>query len=546
MTLVIGLYVACELIANVTAAKPIVVGPIVVPAGVFVYALSFTLIDLVNERLGKIGARRVIATAFSANLLLAVYAQLTVWWPAPGFFDGDAAFARVLGSTPRIVAASLAAYLVASLLDAEVFAWWRAKIGGYRWLRVFVSNACSTAVDSALFVTLAFLGTLPVLPLIVGQYIVKMAVTVGSLPLIYALHGVGLDEPRRRPAGAVVLGRPPTRGGVLGIAVGLAVWTTLAGAAPAPQGTLPRVAPATAPEGPSAVDRVRPAVVGIRARVPADRPSAATLGTERWGSGVLLDADGLAVTVGYIVLEAARLEVRLDSGFVVGARVVGHDFESGLALIRLDAARAPYPAVRLGQAPVVAPGDPVAIVGAVEGDRTLGLAARVLAVRPFVAYWEYMLERAFRVTPLHPAFGGAALVDQDGALVGLVSLRLPDGHVAIPIDLLAPVREAVVRDGRPARPPRPWLGLRALDEDGAVSVAGVTPGGPAAQAGLRPGDVIVRVAGTRVADVSHFYRRLWAGPVGQDVELSLLRSGVPTTVIVRPRDRYAVFQFRSP
>jgi len=56
----------------------------------------------------------------------------------------------------------------------------------------------------------------------------------------------------------------------------------------------------------------------------------------------------------------------------------------------------------------------------------------------------------------------------------------------------------------------------------------------------------VRVAGTRVADVSHFYRRLWAGPVGQDVELSLLRSGVPTTVIVRPRDRYAVFQFRSP
>ncbi|PYM62774.1 MAG: hypothetical protein DMD79_10270, partial [Candidatus Rokuibacteriota bacterium] len=422
---------------------------------------------------------------------------------------------------------------VASLLDAEVFAWWRAKVGGYRWLRVLVSNACSTAVDSALFVTLAFLGTLPVWPLIVGQYVVKMAVTAGSLPLIYALHGVGPDEPRRRTAvGALVLGRPPTRRGILGIALGLAVWTTLAEAAPAPEGTLPRVAPATAPEGPSAVDRVRPAVVGIRARVPADRPSAATLGTERWGSGVLLDADGLAVTVGYIVLEATRLE--------------GHDFESGLALIRLDAARAPYPAVRLGQAPVVAPGDPVAIVGAVEGDRTLGLAARVLAVRPFVAYWEYMLERAFRVTPLHPAFGGAALVDQDGALVGLVSLRLPDGHVAIPIDLLAPVREAVVRDGRPARPPRPWLGLRALDEDGAVSVAGVTPGGPAAQAGLRPGDVIVRVAGTRVADVSHFYRRLWAGPVGQDVELSLLRSGVPTTVIVRPRDRYAVFQFRSP
>src|SRR5207249_10786576 len=128
------------------------------------HALSFTLIDLVNERLGKIGARRVIATAFSANLLLAVYAQLTVWWPAPGFFDGDAAFARVLGSTPRIVAASLAAYLVASLLDAEVFAWWRAKIGGYRLVPVLASKARSTARHSALPVTLSFLWNPPASP----------------------------------------------------------------------------------------------------------------------------------------------------------------------------------------------------------------------------------------------------------------------------------------------------------------------------------------------------------------------------------------------
>jgi serine protease Do len=331
-----------------------------------------------------------------------------------------------------------------------------------------------------------------------------------------------------------------------GLALGLALAATIAGAAPAPEGTLPRVAPGSAAEGPGAVARVRPAIVGIRAYVAPDRPSAATLGTERWGTGVLLDADGLAVTVGYIVLEAGRLDVRLDSGFVVAARVVGHDFESGLALIRLDPSRAPYPVARLGRAWAVAPGDPVAIVGAVEGERTLGLAARVTAVRPFVAYWEYMLERAFRVAPLHPAFGGAALVDGDGLVLGLVSLRLPDGHVAIPIDLLAPVRDAMVRTGRPDRPPRPWLGLRALDEAGEVSVAGVTPGGPAAQAGIRAGDVIQRIDGTRVADVSDFYRRLWAKPVGQELELSIRRDGAPTTVTVRPRDRYAVYQFRSP
>ena len=190
MTLAIGLYIAAELIANVTAVKPIVLGRlgIIVPAGVFVYALTFTLLDLINERLGKRGARQVIGTAFCANLLLAAYAQLTVWWPAPAFFDGQAAVVRVLGATPRIVAASLIAYLVASLVDAEVFAWWRARVGGYRWVRVLVSNALSTGLDSAVFVTLAFAGVLPVLPLVVGQYLVKMGVTVVSLPLIYMIR----------------------------------------------------------------------------------------------------------------------------------------------------------------------------------------------------------------------------------------------------------------------------------------------------------------------------------------------------------------------
>jgi hypothetical protein len=208
VTLAIGLYIACELIANVTAVKPIVLGGaglfadgLVVPAGVFIYALTFTLLDLIHERLGKRGARQVIGTAFCANFLLAAYAQVTVWWPAPAFFDGQASVARVLGATPRIVGASLAAYLIASLTDAEVFAWWRTRVGGYRWVRVLVSNAMSTAVDSIVFVTLAFAGVLPVLPLAVGQYVVKMMVTMLSLPLIYGIRAgmivpVGPSRPR--------------------------------------------------------------------------------------------------------------------------------------------------------------------------------------------------------------------------------------------------------------------------------------------------------------------------------------------------------------
>jgi len=83
-------------------------------------------------------------------------------------------------------------------VDAEIFAWWRTRVGGYRWARVLVSNAVSTAVDSVVFVTLAFAGVLPVLPLVVGQYVVKMVVTVLSLPLIYGIR-----------AGTIVVARRP-------------------------------------------------------------------------------------------------------------------------------------------------------------------------------------------------------------------------------------------------------------------------------------------------------------------------------------------------
>ena len=232
-----------------------------------------------------------------------------------------------------------------------------------------------------------------------------------------------------------------------GVALGLALGGVV-GAAPPPTAA-PRPEPGAAASTPAAVARIRDAVVGLQTLVPPDRPSAATLGEERGGSATILDPDGLAVTVGYLVLDAARIDVTLGDGRRVTARVVGHDFESGLALIRLDPAGAPYPAAQLGQSAGLAVGQPAAIVGMGATGPAAGVMVRVTSVGPFVAYWEYLLDRAVYVAPHHPAFGGAALVDPDGALVGVVSLRLPAGHLAIPIDLLAPARDAMVRTGRP-------------------------------------------------------------------------------------------------
>lgn len=187
-TILIGLYIACELIANVTASKPVQLYGFVVPSAIFIYTITFTLIDLINESLGKGGARKVIIAAFFANLLLAAYIQFAIYLPSAPFYKGGDAFQNVLGNTPRIVFASLTAYLISSLIDAEIFAFWRIHIRGPKWIRVLVSNTISTGVDSIIFITIAFYGLMPIWVLIKGQYIVKMAITFLSLPLIYIVR----------------------------------------------------------------------------------------------------------------------------------------------------------------------------------------------------------------------------------------------------------------------------------------------------------------------------------------------------------------------
>lgn len=198
-----GIYIACELIANVTASKPVSFAGITVPAAVFIYALTFTLVDLINEKLGKQGARYVVYTAFIANILLAAYVQLAILLPASSFYKDQNAFSSVLGSTPRIVTASLIAYIIASLVDIEIFAWWKQKVGRYKWARVLISNAVSTFIDSVIFITIAFTGVYPIISLIKGQYIIKMGVAVISLPLIYILREKGLLNKKKKVSSPV-------------------------------------------------------------------------------------------------------------------------------------------------------------------------------------------------------------------------------------------------------------------------------------------------------------------------------------------------------
>src|SRR5262252_4911538 len=298
---------------------------------------------------------------------------------------------------------------------------------------------------------------------------------------------------------------------------------------------------------PAHVRAVEPAVVGIHVEVPPDRPSVVTLGPERWGSGVIFDADaGYAITVSYVLLDAERIEVLLRDGRKAAAKVVGLDLEVGLGVIKLQG-QGPWPAASFGESAKAAVGDLIGTVGLADDGGLVANSGKIEAVRPFTASWEYMLDRAFIVTPYNDAFGGAALVDANGRVIGITSLRLgekPYVNLAIPIEKFLKDKDELLDKGRVmSRRPRPWLGLYTVArEGGGVIVSGVSPFGPAGAVGIRRGDVIMRLNGEKVTSQEDFYARLWQGSVGQEVELVVVRESGFEAVSVRPADRYRVFR----
>ena len=303
--------------------------------------------------------------------------------------------------------------------------------------------------------------------------------------------------------------------------------------------------PAT-PAVPLAARGVVPAMVGIRVEVPRDRPSAATLGLQRWGSGVIFAADGHVLTVSYVLLDAERIEVTLRDGRVVPARLVGLDLEVGLGVLKLSLP-GPWPAAPLGDSTTVTRGQPTVTVGVDEEGDLVATAGRVEDVRSFSASWEYLLDRAFIVAPANAAFGGAALLDGNGRVIGITSLRIePPGpsNLAIPIEKFLAAKDELLAKGRVAsRPPRAWLGLYTQTHEGrGLVVVGASPAGPAVTAGFQRGDVIVRLGGQAVTSQEDFYARLWERRPGEEVVVIVRRENRFEAITVRPADRYRIFR----
>jgi len=285
------------------------------------------------------------------------------------------------------------------------------------------------------------------------------------------------------------------------------------------------------------------AVVMLRAEVPEDAFTASILGTERAGNGVVIRDDGLVLTIGYLVAEASAIWLTTNRGAAVPGHALGYDQTTGFGLVLPLAPLGVRPLER-GSAASVATGNAVYVIG--HGGRPHSLKAKVIAKREFAGYWEYVLDEALFTAPAHPQWGGAAMLGEDGRLLAIGSLlvqetlggKTVDGNMFVPIDLLEPILGDMASLGRPAGAPRPWLGLYATELDGHVVVGGLAPGGPAEQAGVRLGDLLMEVGGERVTGLAPLFRKVWSlGDAGTLVPLTISRQGALSRLQLRSADR---------
>lgn len=312
-------------------------------------------------------------------------------------------------------------------------------------------------------------------------------------------------------------------------------------------------APATPPpaaQGRSDLTVDALSVVKVKSKAVANARSTRALGTQREGTGVVIDSEGLVLTIGYLITEAETVELSTADGRSFPATVVGYDNATGFGLLK---ALRPLPVkpVQFGQSASIGERELVLIVG------FDGVApAYVVSRRPFVGYWEYLLEEAIYTAPATVNWSGAALLNREGKLLGIGSLVVGDamgtraqqvpGNMFVPIDLLKPLLGDLIATGRSSARPRPWIGVNTQEVQGNVIVTRVTTEGPAEDASIRAGDVLVGVGGQPVRGQADFYVKLWkSGDAGVDIALEVLREGRVEKVTVKSIDRDRHFRTKA-
>ena len=308
--------------------------------------------------------------------------------------------------------------------------------------------------------------------------------------------------------------------------------------------TSERAAPIQDP-GYQALVNAANAVVGVKVKALPNARSNETLGDERTGSGIVIRDDGLVLTIGYLIMEADQVEITDSSGTKLPATVVAYDHATGFGLLK-PLGRLSTKPIKLGTSAPVSQMDRLMIVTG-GGEQTVSIAT-VVSKRQFAGYWEYLIKDAIFTAPPRLDHSGAALINKDGELVGVGSLFVMDaltpgeklpGNMFVPVDLLKPVLDEMVRTGEQTASRRPWIGVNSLEENGRVTVMHVNEESPADKAGVSAGDIILSVNGEPVESLEKFYGTLWrpGSQPGSEVRLTLLHGVSLKEVTVRSIDR---------
>jgi serine protease Do len=291
------------------------------------------------------------------------------------------------------------------------------------------------------------------------------------------------------------------------------------------------------------VKQLLPSVVNVHATVPRGHPSTRILGDERMGSGLVVDATGLVLTVNYVVMGASVVDVAPLKGRRMKAEVVAQDFEVGLALLR--AKRPGLPAVTLAARP---PERGDAVVGiASSGVHEVRVSGGIVTyLGEFEAHWEYLLDHGIVSSAANPGFGGGGLFNLGGHAVGVLYLNLNEiarNSLAIPIECYREHADELLRYGRVmSRPKRAWLGVFAHALDDGVIVFGIVPGGPGDKGGLREGDLIVSLNAQEVGTRREFYTSLWRHEPGERLTFEVMRDNAVRRLEITGGDRAEFFK----
>ena len=296
--------------------------------------------------------------------------------------------------------------------------------------------------------------------------------------------------------------------------------------------------------GKFAADDLAGAIVKLGIRVPATARTAETLGTEREGTGVLIDDAGHILTIGYLLLEAESILVVTADGRVLPATVAGFDHATGFGLVRATQSL-DHPAVTLGAGSQVREMNTVTIASHAGAGGWSN--ACVISRRAFTGWWEYALDHAIFAAPARDQHSGAALLDDAGELIGIGSLWVGDasntgaafpGNMFVPVDLLLPVLNDLKQFGRRRGAARPWLGVYTEEVRQHVVVTQVLRDAPAERGGLARGDVVLAVGGQAIASQAEFYQAVWAsGAAGSKITLQIWRAKVVRELTVQSIDR---------